>query len=288
MATVVSTPVLRGLLAAAAIFPLVQLRAAPASGGGQDGPPRVAPLEIRVVGDGWGDAPSANIEKVCASAAGELWRYFPARRLSPIRVSRSREGPIVLYDRLPGGEYQVRLDAEGTHWAQFSFQFAHEFCHILGNYRSGPQPNKWFEEAVCETASLFALRNMARTWQSSPPYPNWKEYAPHLKEYADKRLQEAHLPAGATLAEWYRRNAPQLRSNSCRRELNRVVAAALLPLLEREPQRWEAVGYLNVGKGFPGQSFRQYMNDWEYYVPERHKEFVRRIGQLFEPGRASD
>ena len=34
-------------------------------------------------------------------------------------------------------------------------------------------------------------------------------------------------------------------------------------------------------KGFPGQSFKEYMEDWEYHVPKRHKEFVRRIARSF-------
>jgi hypothetical protein len=248
----------------------------------QDAKPRLHHLDIRVTRGDWANAPPDNIKKTCESAAMELWRYFPGRRLHPIRISRSHEGPIVLFERLPGGEYQVRLDSQGTYWAQFSFQFAHEFCHVLCNYRAGPQPNKWFEESVCETASLFVLRRMAETWKTSPPYPNWKDFAPHLKDYADKRIQEVHLPAGTTLAQWYRQHARQLGAGSCQRDLNRVVAAALLPLLESQPQHWEAVAYLNAGKSYPGQSFQEYLEDWEYYVPDKHKPFVRRIMRLFE------
>ena len=269
------------LLACAAFSWVLHVGPASTLAGEHEGQSRLHALDIRVAGGDWGNAPPKNIEGVCESAAMELWRYFPGRRLHPIRISRSHKGPIVLFDRLAKGEYQVRLDSEGTHWAQFAFQFAHEFCHILCSYRAGEQPNKWFEESICEMASLFALRKMARTWKVSPPYPNWKDFAPHLKDYADKRIEEVHLPADTTLAQWYRRHAQELYSNACREDLNRVVAGALLPLFEQEPQRWEAVAYLNAGKSFPGQSFKEYMEDWEYHVPKRHKEFVRRIARLF-------
>ena len=38
--------------------------------------------------------------------------------------------------------------------------------------------NSWLEESLCETASLFTLRAMSRSWSIAPPYPAWKNYAP--------------------------------------------------------------------------------------------------------------
>ena len=83
---------------------------APTLAGEPDGAPRPSPLEIHVTGGDWGNAPPKNIERVCHSAAMELWRYFPGRRLHPIHVTRSHNGPIVLYDRLSEGQFQVRVE----------------------------------------------------------------------------------------------------------------------------------------------------------------------------------
>jgi hypothetical protein len=240
----------------------------------------LAPLDIRVTDDDWGGAQVRDIQKVCQSAATELWQYFPGRPLSPIVVSRSHDGPITLYDRLDEGQYQIRLDSQGNLWAQFSFQFAHEFCHVLCNYEPGEHPNKWFEESLCDLASIFALRRMAQTWETSPPYPNWKSYAPRLNEYADNLIHEAQLPEGVTLAKWYADNAEQLRTSHSRRELNRVAAVKLLPLFEKEPGLWQSVGYLNTGKGFKQQTLAQYLRDWEYFAPTTHKASIRQIIDL--------
>ena len=42
------------------------------------------------------------------------------------------------------------------------------------------------------------------------------------------------------------------------------------------------VAYLNAGKSFPGQSFKEYLEDWDYHVPQRHKNLIREIARLFE------
>jgi len=222
-----------------------------------------------------------DVEKVLRSAASELWLYFPERTLKPIHVE-PKGGPIVLFRRGPEGEYLVRLNTGNTYWAQYSFQFAHEFCHILCNYADHDYANKWFEESVCETASLFALRGMAETWKTRPPYPNWRSYAPHLRKYADQRIAAVKLPADTTFASWYHSSAEELRKNACIREKNRVVAGVLLPLFEKKPEHWEAVGYLNLSRVDRPRSFQQYLEDWHEHCPKEHRPFVQRIAELFE------
>lgn len=240
-----------------------------------------APLEIRLNEQAdWG-CPLEDARRVCAAAAGELWRYFPGRRLPPIQVD-PRGGPIVLFNRSPRGEIRVRLDVHGTYWAQMTYQFSHEFCHILCNYRDNPNPNKWFEEAVCETASLFVLRRSAETWKSRPPYPNWKDYAGALGRYAEERIEKARLPAGTTLAAWYRTHAETLARNPTNRDLNTTAATELLSLFEESPGHWEAVGALNSGDFDALTTFRQYLESWLRHAGEPHETFIRRLASKFE------
>lgn len=221
-----------------------------------------------------------DVEKVLYSTAGELWAFFPSRSIEPILVE-PKGGPITLYRRGPNGQFQVRLATGKTYWSQYAFQFAHEFCHILCNYREGGRGNKWFEEALCEAASLFALRQMAETWKTDPPYPNWKSYAPALRKYADQRIQEARLPADTTLARWYARHAEQLRQSPHPSDESRIVASELLPLFEKHPQHWEAIGYLNSAEPSEAQSFREYLQRWHEHSPEKHKRFIRQIAERF-------
>lgn len=243
-------------------------------------PPAPAPLEIRLNEQAdWGCV-LEDARRVCAAAAGELWRYFPGRRLPPIRID-PRGGPIVLFGRGPGGEIRVRLDVHGTYWAQMTYQFSHELCHILCNYKDNPNPNKWFEEAVCETASLFVLRRSAATWKTRPPYPNWRDYAGALEKYAEERIQKARLPAGTTPAAWYRANAEALARNATDRDRNTTAATELLPLFERSPEHWEAVGALNAGSFDASTTFPQYLESWFRHAGEPRRTFIREVAAKF-------
>ncbi|MBI3857607.1 MAG: hypothetical protein HY293_18150 [Planctomycetes bacterium] len=239
------------------------------------------PLELRVAADGWGDAGAEDVAKVLRSAGEPLAERFPGRKFPLIQVSRSTSTPITLFERGPAGEIRVKLNVEGRHWAQFAFQFGHEMGHIVCGYAEYPNPNLWFEETLCEAASLFVLGRMAETWKTRPPYPNWKDYAGALRKYREERLAKAALPEGSSLADWFRAEEPQLRKDAGRRESNLKMAAALLPLFEEAPERWEAVAALNALRGDASRSFAQYLRDWSKSAPEKQREFVGKIAARF-------
>ena len=228
----------------------------------------------------WG-ADIHDVQHVLTSAARELRRYFPERRLDPIIVA-PKGGPIVWHRRGLGGEHYVCLDTGKTFWCQYAFQFAHEFCHILCRHETTEKANKWFEESLCEMASLFALRRMAETWKLKPPYPSWRDYAKHLRSYADGRIEKHRLPEGTSLAQWYRRHEAALRKNSVLRDKNLIVAGTLLPLFEAEPAHWAAVEFLNAGASKTPRSFQQYLADWHTHAPDEHKPFIRKIARQFK------
>lgn len=236
--------------------------------------------KIEVVGT-FGDAQPNDIAAVLRSAVGELSRYLPQRKDDLIRVAYSKEGPIVLYDRGPNREYQVRLNVEGRYWSQFAYQYAHEHCHILCNYRAGKNPNKWFEESLCELASIFVIRRMSHTWQENPPYPNWKSYHASLAKYAEEHVAGKGLPAGKTLAEWYREQEAELRKTATDRPRNQIVALALLPLFEKEPAHWLAVDSLNSKESSADQPFAEYLENWHAAAPASERTFIAKIAHEF-------
>src|SRR5688572_8769640 len=86
-------------------------------------------LEIRVVGDGWGNARPEDIETVLYSVAAILLEHFPGRRLYPILVTHASDRPITLFGRGPKNEYRMRLAAKDRHWARYAYEFAHELVH---------------------------------------------------------------------------------------------------------------------------------------------------------------
>ena len=174
----------------------------------QSSVPKKGPLPtIRVTDADWGGASLRDIVKVLNSTAEQLWPYAAQDRLDTIIVDRSLSGPIVLYRRGNEKQYLVRLDTHKTFWSQYAFQFAHEFGHIICGYKAGDQSNQWFEESLCETASLFALRRMSEAWKTAPPYPNWKSYGPSFRKYAQDRIDEHPWPKATSVAAWYHENA---------------------------------------------------------------------------------
>lgn len=234
-----------------------------------------SPLRITSEGD-W-KASTADVRKVLHSAALPLWREFPDRDLSDIMVV-PQGGPIVLFKRGPKGEYTVKLNTRGRHWAQYAYQFSHEFCHILCNYREGGSQNKWFEESLCELASLYSLRRMAESWKTNPPYPNWKDYSGSLQSYAQNYIDKTKTPED--MAAWYRLHRKHLASNPTDREKNRILAVRLLPMFEKTPSLWKAVAHLNEGEDHKDRNFTEHMRAWHANTPRHLGPRIEEIANL--------
>jgi hypothetical protein len=248
----------------------------------QSSVPKKGPLPtIRVTDADWGGASLRDIVKVLNSSAKQLWPHAAQDRLDTIIVDRSLSGPIVLYRRGNEKQYLVRLDTHKTFWSQYAFQFAHEFGHIICGYKAGDQANQWFEESLCETASLFALRRMSEAWKTAPPYPNWKSYGPSFRKYAQDRIDEHLWPEATSVAAWYRENAKALAENPTNRKLNTTMATQLLPLFEKTPERWAALAYLNIRKTNKTRDFATYLTDWRDSCPPKDKPFAIEIAKLF-------
>jgi hypothetical protein len=257
-------------------FPLPAFGADPAEKPLKLPPYRIDPREF--------ESSEADIRAVCDSAGRELWRHFPDYTIEPFVVVRGKQGPITLYKRNDAREIVLKLDTGNTFWSQYAYQFAHEFCHVLCGYRDDDQGTQWFEETLCETASLYVLRAMAKSWKTAPPYSNWKDYRDSLREYADdviskrKHLSEIHekgLPAFRVA------HADELRKNPNTRELNGAMAVVLLHYFEEDPSRWEAVRWINAEPSPAGDTFEKFMARWHAAAPEKQRANIAAIGKLF-------
>jgi hypothetical protein len=238
-------------------------------------------MRIIVASGDWGNARLCDIEKVLANTASQLNRLMRLPFSGSILVVPvpSSETPIALYRNSPEQPFVVGLTTHDRHWCQFAFQFSHEFCHILSNYESlKDNPNQWFHETICEVASVFCLRRMAEEWVTHPPYANWATYSTALASYAQERLsrQESKLPSGASLSEWLSAQEVSLRKNAMQRDLNSVVAYALLPAFEDNPAGWNAI------REFPHSTgqLTDYTADWQGRVDSADKPFVARLAKI--------
>ena len=131
------------------------------------------PLYIRVQAEGFGRVSPAEITAALQSVGSQLWRYCPRTQLNGLDVYHRTDHPQINFKLTSAGRIAIGLATQDTYWAQYSFQFAHEFCHALANYSNNQRQvipstknaNLWLEESLCETASLFALRAMSREWK---------------------------------------------------------------------------------------------------------------------------
>ena len=170
-------------------------------------------VDIRPVSSGWNDARVIDVKAVTTSVASNLMPYFPKKKLNPIILKNKKEGPKTLYKKGNNNEYIVFVDIKGRRWAQLSYQFSHELCHILSNYnKNNDVKTQWFEESLCEAISLHTLEKMSIQWQHTPPYPNWKSYSSSIKKYLNNMLQEKHRGKSNNLSKWFSSNKKSLNT----------------------------------------------------------------------------
>jgi hypothetical protein len=250
-------------------------------------------LDFKISGD-FGNAPLADVRAVLHSAASEIWKHCPATRWQTrgFFVFPHEGSPITLFDHTADQRVAIGLNCRDTFWAQFAYQFAHEFCHALAGHSNdwrkprlkGKKPNHWLEESLCETASLFALRSMAKSWKTEAPYPNWKSFADALHRYAEERMEATRreFPDDRDFLRWFRAEEASLREHATQREKNNRIAVRLLPLFEEGPAGWEAMTFFNLGERGPDTPLAEHFRIWQHEAPEKLRPFVAKIAARFE------
>ena len=208
-------------------------------------------MNLTVAPYGWGMALSIDVQVLLEDTASHLNRLMRDPFVGTVVVVPAPcddFNPMTHYRPSPNDPFFIQLTARDKRWAKFAYQFSHECCHVLSGYeRLRGSRNNWFHEALCELSSVFTIRRMAERWPSSPPYPNWSDYARQLASYAENCLskEERRLPVGMTLStDRLLSQEDSLRQDRYQRDKN-AVAAQILPTadlrerafrMERHPQ----------------------------------------------------
>lgn len=246
---------------------------------------RAAEAPVPVVREeGWGEASIRDIRNLLVSVQHEFARHLGDVLLPGVEVFRDENHPITLNERTDEGRVRIGLNTAGMFWSQYSYQYAHEYVHLLAGHVT-PELNQWvgtlnaagwLEESLCETGSLFALRAMARTWKTNAPYPNWTSYAPKLHEYAEERIRDPkhQLAPGEGFVPWYRAHVDALRRKQDMRDWNTIVAIRLLPLFEAKPEGWRTLVSYRRGKAGANAAMREHLEGWRSACPPELRAFV--------------
>ncbi len=251
-------------------------------------------MQIIVEPGDWGDALRIDITRLLEDVSSHIEQTLrdPMDGTVLVRLAPPYDWtPRTHIRSLASDPFTIQLTAQGKLWAKFAYQFSHEFCHILsGHERLEDNPNNWFNEAICELASIFTLRRMAERWPAQPPYPHWANYAVSLASYtvqAPVASGHVSLLLGA-IKQIVSSEEDNLREASLRnnfgdfsqsdRDKVAVISHALLPIFESEPTGWNAVRNVPVTKGL----LTEYLVDWYVQVELADKPFLKRILDAFE------
>jgi hypothetical protein len=237
-----------------------------------------------IEGEDWGDVETNEIHEVLKSTLSLFQLSSPTLQKRPIVVSATADNPRVLYELRDGHAYQIQLTAKNRHWCQYVFQFAHELGHIMCNFRKENHANLWFEESICEVASLYALSKIGNKWVKIHNNTNAKSYAHEFEKYRIHRIKESSYPENFQLAAWCNQNRSILSQNPHLRKQNFWVALTLYDLFDQNSTiAWSTCFYLNNSPTHRKADFEQYLQTWKNACPERtQKEFVEQIISRFQ------
>ena len=217
---------------------------------------------VTVANGDWGGTSLRAAHAVLESAALLLCDAFGRVPDAPVRVHRGDGPAMVARDRRP---YWIQISARDTYWCEYVQQFSRELCRVLLNFdRIRGHRHKWFEDTLCELASLFVLHRLSERFRHDPPSDVFgaRDFAPHFSTYADEIASRAPpLPPGG-LPAWLRERLPALEENHANRDRTLTAATAMLNSFLEDGSLWRDCGSLNLWDAALDRSFVGYLESW--------------------------
>ena len=213
------------------------------------------------------DEPSDVITKIIDFLSATMKKYFGIQDIDNFKVivDPSRECPEIFKEIRT-----IYIQAHTCYWCQFIYQYAHEFCHLLIS-EPVPQQYKWFEESLCELASLFFLNKTEKMWPTLFPYLS--SYQVSIQEYiANITEQEPFNPS--VLFDNSSDICKYLSSHPYDRRKNRYISFLLLDIFISDPVLWTAVPSLHLAS--KAAKFEEYLILW------RQNTGLRNINKIID------
>lgn len=199
-------------------------------------------------------------------------KYVPSIGARPLIIINSPNADCPICHR----DIQIiQLTTAPTLWCQIAYQYAHELCHY--SISSEVSDNlRWFEESICEMASLYFLQQIGMLWRNSNvgfQTASGETYAFSFIEYAANTSNKfvAFDLKDHQMIHYF-------ESNCYDRLRNRYVANQLLPIFTEYPKTWEAVPSLcRVVQ----PTFAKALGSWICESPPSARPGLLRIQSLF-------
>ncbi len=234
----------------------------------------------------WGQASVENIRVLLENVALHFQEVLRDEQKidGNLTVFYHPNNPTFLGNKLD--EYKIGIAVTDRYWDNFSYQFGHEFLHLMQHHdydRKFTRQNNWFREALAELANLWVIRRMSETWAYRAPYDNWINYRHHLLDYANNwMMSRPEVQYAGTGAKWLAEYEDYLRLNfgSIPGENHYAIVAQLsykfLPIFEENPEAWNAVRQMPASPS----KMSDYMRQWYNTVDTEDKPYVKAIAEV--------
>ncbi len=237
---------------------------------------------------GWGEAQPSDITSLLDNVIGHFFANLDSRRFNqnPLIVANSsaRIPPTTYPEFVKLPDFScIFLATRDLRWAQYSYQFAHELCHYIIDKPFQPTADRfsWFDETLCELASLFVLHSMANSWKRNPPFVNGESYSEHLRHYLNVILTEQQSTLAIPFNEWLEANINTLYKDRYNRPLNRIVAIRLLPVFKSHPELWQTLQYLKLVEVTRDMDMKSFLKGWEAKLPQELASVYNHLNSVF-------
>ena len=135
---------------------------------------------------------------------------------------------------------KIYLATKENYWCQWIYQFAHEYCHHLIDGKMNPNFKGlfWFEETICELASIFHLNRMGEYCFQSPILTHYAQsVAFYLSDLLTKNNNLVKSFRLTKLQPW----KEQLQEKVYHRDLYNAIAVVMFPYFEENPHLWKII-----------------------------------------------
>lgn len=228
----------------------------------------------------WGDANDENVKAVIHSCIEIEYSWFCQEQMpnKDLIVTQSpNEFPWICKQQ---DKNIIFLHTRDRYWSQYAYQFSHELCHhVIDAEYCEKARFGWFEESICELASLCCLSQMADKWEITPPYLNWQSYASALREYANEIIQKPSNNVD-DFNIWLSSNLDALYLDRYNRHLNSIIAVHLFPTFNENHQMWKVMQYLNKIEISVDMTLNEYLNNLSTIVPLELELEMNRLKEL--------
>ena len=186
---------------------------------------------------------------------------------------KHRGGPICLDDNKT-----IFLSTDGnTYWAQNAYQLSHELCHHFIKKKASIDENSWFEESICELASIYFLSEIASIWSGSSNV-NKSTYSSSITTYISN-LQDTRL--NIDLKQLNTQGSAlyiEMNNDPYTRDENNLIANKIFPIFKENPSLWKDVYLI---RNLDIRDLDSFFTKWSQLANKENIDPILRISKIF-------